>query len=174
MRHLPRTAAAVLATAVLGGIGTRPRSAWYLSLRKPSWQPPSSAFGPVWTALYGLVAVASGRALDRMPPERRQGYATALGVNLTLNAAFSWWYFTAERQRAALVDEALLVGSTIDLLRRTARVDRPAAAMLAPYLAWDVFAMALTVAVIRRNPQPPAGARESGIGTPTTRGTEGE
>lgn len=155
MKHLPRTAAAAVATAVVGGIGTRPRSQWYLSLRKPRWQPPSSAFGPVWTTLYGLVAVASGRALDRARPAERRRYATALGVNLTLNAAFSWLYFTARNQRAALVDEALLVASTVDLMRRTARLDRTGAALLAPYLAWDLFAMSLTVAVIRRNPERP-------------------
>lgn len=155
MTHLPRTAAAALATAVVGGIGTRPHSPWYVSLRKPAWQPPSSAFGPVWTGLYALVAVASGRALDRARPAERRRYATAVGVNLTLNAAFSWLYFTTENQRAALVDEALLVASTADLVRRTARYDRAGAAMLVPYLAWDVFAMSLTVAVIRRNPERP-------------------
>lgn len=153
MRAIWRTGAAVAATAVVGTLGTRPRSAWYQGLRKPSWQPPGSAFGPIWTTIYGLTAVASARVLDREddPAERRR-YGSALGVNLALNAGFSWLYFTGERLRASVPVQVALTVSTADLVRRSARVDRPAAVMLLPYLAWDVAATVLNVQVARLNP----------------------
>ncbi|HCX85270.1 MAG TPA: TspO protein [Micrococcales bacterium] len=151
-----KTAAAAAACAVVGTIGTKPRSDWYLGLRKPDWQPPSSAFAPVWTTLYGLVAVASARVLDREEDEaQRRRFAVALGINLTLNAGFSWVYFAAQRQRAALGVQLALIASTADLIHRAARVDTPAAAMLTPYLAWDAFATVLNAEVARLNPDQP-------------------
>lgn len=59
--QLARTSAAVAATAVIGGLGTDVTSRWYRHLDKPTWQPPGPAFGPAWTTLYALMAVASAR-----------------------------------------------------------------------------------------------------------------
>lgn len=153
MRHLKWTAPALVATAVVGGIGTDVKSRWYAKLDKPSWQPPGEVFGPAWTTLYTLVAVASARTLDRIDDEReRRRYARALAVNLGLNVAWSWVFFTGQRPKLALAEMLLLEASTLDLIRRSARADRPAAAMLAPYAAWNGFATALTTSIVRRNP----------------------
>lgn len=151
-RTLLRTALPVAATAVLGGIGTRPGSPWYRSLAKPPWQPPAAAFGPVWTSIYALTAVAAARTLDRLDAADRRRYAGLLGANLALNTGFSWAFFTAERPRLALADQVALEATTLALLRRSAAVDRTAAAMLAPYALWNAFAIALNADIVRRNP----------------------
>jgi tryptophan-rich sensory protein len=151
-RHLPATAAAVAATAALGGVGTDVSSDWYARLDKPSWQPPGWVFGPVWTTLYALIAVGSGRVLDRAGPEERRSFGAALGVNLVLNTAWSWVFFTAKRPRWALAEVLLLEASTLDLLRRARQVDPPAHWLLAPYAGWVGFATALTASIARRNP----------------------
>src|SRR5450631_930673 len=151
--HLARTSAAVVATAVIGGLGTDVGSRWYRQLDKPAWQPPGAAFGPAWTTLYGLMAVASARTLDRMQePEERRAYATAFGANLVLNAGWNWLFFRARRPRWALAEILLLEVSTLDLTRRAAKVDGPAAKMLAPYAGWVAFATLLNAAIARRNP----------------------
>ncbi|HEU5036152.1 MAG TPA: TspO/MBR family protein [Nocardioides sp.] len=152
LRTLLRTAAPVAATAVLGAAGTKPDSAWYRSLAKPTWQPPAAAFAPVWTSIYALTAVAAARTLDRLDAPGRRRYAGLLGANLALNTGFSWAFFTAERPRLALADQLALEATTLALVRRSASVDRAAAAMLAPYALWNAFAIALNADIVRRNP----------------------
>ena len=150
-RHLPATVAAVTATAVVGGLGTDVRSQWYADLDRPAWEPPSWAFPVAWTTLYGLIAVGSGRVLDRAPAGERAAFARALGVNLTLNTGWTWLFFTAKRPRWALAEILVLEASTLDLVRRTRRLDPAAARLLVPYAGWVGFATALTASIARRN-----------------------
>jgi len=151
---LARTSAAVTATAVIGVLGTDVTSRWYRNLDKPAWQPPGAAFGPAWTTLYGLMAVASARTLDRLEePGDRRAFATAFGANLMLNAGWNWLFFTARRPRWALAEILLMEASTLDLTRRAAHVDRPAAKMLIPYAGWVAFATALNASIAARNPK---------------------
>jgi len=151
---LARTSAAVTATAVIGVLGTDVTSRWYRHLDKPAWQPPGAAFGPAWTTLYGLMAVASARTLDRLEePGDRRAFATAFGANLMLNAGWNWLFFKARRPRWALTEILLMEVSTLDLTRRAAHVDRPAAKMLIPYAGWVAFATALNASIAARNPK---------------------
>ena len=150
-RHLPATAAAVVATAVAGGLGTDVTSRWYARLDKPGWQPPGWVFGPAWTSLYALIAVGSARALDRAGPEERRAYAAALGANLVLNTGWTWLFFTAKQPRWALAEILLLQASTLDLARRARHVDPVAHDLLAPYAGWVGFATALNASIARRN-----------------------
>ena len=151
--RLVRTSAAVAATAAIGGLGTDVTSRWYRDLDKPAWQPPGAAFGPVWTTLYVLMALASARTLDRLEPGERPAFATAFGANLVLNAGWNWLFFKARRPGWALTQILLLEASTLDLTRRAAKADRSAAAMLLPYAGWVAFAAALNAAIARRNPK---------------------
>jgi tryptophan-rich sensory protein len=152
--QLARTSAAVAATAVIGVLGTDVTSRWYRHLHKPTWQPPGAAFGPAWTTLYALMAVASARTLDRLDePAERRAFATAFGANLMLNAGWNWLFFKARRPRWALAEILLMEVSTLDLTRRAAHVDRTAARMLIPYAGWIAFATALNASIARRNPK---------------------
>ena len=152
-RSWKRTVPALVATAALGGLGTDVDSRWYARLDKPDWQPPGWVFGPAWTTLYALIATGSARALDRIEDDdERHRYALALGANLALNVGWTWVFFRAKRPGWALVEVLVLEASTIDLVRRTARVDSTAGALLVPYAAWNGFATALTASIARRNP----------------------
>ncbi|RKE23492.1 TspO/MBR family protein [Streptomyces sp. TLI_171] len=145
------TAAAVTATAVLGARAVDPDSTWYRSLAKPPWQPPSWAFGAVWTPLYASIAWAGGRALAAAEGRDRAALATSLGVNLGLNSAWNWLFFRRQSPAAGLVGTSLLDVSNAELIRRTQRTDPTAAAALLPYAAWCVFATALNADIARRN-----------------------
>ncbi|MEE3919474.1 TspO/MBR family protein [Micromonospora sp. BRA006-A] len=123
---LVKTAAAVTATAAAGAVATSTgtSSRWYRRLRKPAWQPPSAAFPVVWTPLYGLIAVAGARALDRSEGERA-AFARGYALNLALNAGWTALFFGARRPGAALAEIAALNASNLVLLRRARRPTVP-------------------------------------------------
>ncbi|WP_229928083.1 TspO/MBR family protein [Kitasatospora indigofera] len=139
------------ASAVIGGWPVDPDSAWYRSLAKPAWQPPSWAFGAVWTPLYASIAWAGARALLAAQPRDRRALATSLGVNLSLNTAWNWVFFHYRSPTAALAGTALLDISNADLIRRTTTIDPVAGAALTPYAAWCAFATALNADIARHN-----------------------
>ncbi|MEB3369612.1 TspO/MBR family protein [Saccharopolyspora mangrovi] len=149
-RVLGGTGAAVVATAVVGAAAVEADGSWFRGLRKPRWQPPPAVFGPVWTALYADIAVASAAALSRVP--RGSRYVPALAANLVLNAGWTWVFWGARRPWSAAAEAGALTASSVDLLARTARVDSRAGAALAPYVAWCAFATALSAEIARRNP----------------------
>lgn len=154
-RTLALTATAVAATAVVGSVATDPGSRWYRGLRTPSWQPPGWAFPVVWTALYADLAVVGALTLadlgEQDEPRKQREYAIALGANLALNAGWNILFFARHRPGLATLEALTLAGSTIDLVRRSARVDPEKGAALAPYAAWAGFAAALTGRIARLN-----------------------
>ncbi|MFI5809019.1 TspO/MBR family protein [Streptomyces sp. NPDC051561] len=145
------TAAAVTACAVAGGAAVDADSAWYRNLDTPSWQPPSWAFGAVWTPLYASMAWAGGRALQHTSGAERGRLALSLGANLALNTAWNWMFFRLRSPKAGLLGTLALDASNAELIRRTARTDTTAARALLPYAAWCAFATALNVSLARRN-----------------------
>ena len=103
--------AAVSLPLVLGGAGGVVTAAaipgWYAELSKPSWNPPSWVFGPVWTALYICMAVAMWLVWKSESPARNT--AAALFVTqLLLNALWSWLFFGWHRPDAAAVEIVVL------------------------------------------------------------------
>ena len=86
-------AASVIATAVAGGRAVDTGTGWYRTLAKPRWQPPSWAFGAVWTPLYASIAWSAGHAVLHTAGRARREVITAFGVNLAANAAWTWLFF---------------------------------------------------------------------------------
>ena len=149
IRTLIPTAAAVTATAVFGGLASRPaRSAWYEGLRKPPYQPPRQAFPIVWPILYTDIAVTSAATLDdlehRGQARERRKYIAALVSNLILNGSWSWLFFNQRRLGTSAIAAAVLTISSADLTRRSVAVRGAKAAPLAAYPAWCAFATALS------------------------------
>ena len=142
---------AVVATATVGGLATRPavQSVWYSELRKPAYQPPRAVFPIVWPALYADIAVVSAATVDRLREDgNRPGartYSRALAVNLLLNAGWSWVFFNRRYLAAAVAVNAALVASSADLARRAIAVRGRRAAWLALYPGWTAFALVLSV-----------------------------
>ena len=123
---------------------------WYASLQKPSWNPPSWVFAPVWTALYLMMAIAAWMVWRTEDPRRRIALALYL-TQLLLNGLWSWIFFGLKSPGMAFADIVLLwvaIAITLEAFRRIRPVS---AALLVPYLAWVSFASALNFAIWRAN-----------------------
>lgn len=149
VRSLVPTSLAVLTTAVVGGLASRPaQSGWYESLKKPPYQPPRQAFPIVWPILYADIATVSAATLDdlerRGQDAQRRSYIAALAINLVLNGSWSWLFFNRRMLGTSAVAAAALTVSSADLARRAAAVDSTKAAPLVAYPAWCAFATALS------------------------------
>jgi len=140
------------AAAAVGGAATARAGAFYVELARPEWAPPGWVFGPVWSLLYTFMAVAAWRVW------RAGGFRAARGTlglylgQLSVNALWSWLFFAWRLGGIAFAEILLLAGMVAGMMRLFGRVSRAAAWLLAPYLAWLVFAAALAFAVWRRNP----------------------
>lgn len=133
--------------APLTGIAARPDE-WYWALAKPSWTPPPWLFGPVWTLLYLAMAIAAWAVW------KRAGFGKALAWwagQLVLNAAWSPVFFGAHQPGWAAVIIVALWLAIVATIMAFAKVERWAAWLLAPYLAWVSFASALNFAIWRLN-----------------------
>lgn len=126
--------------------------AWYAGLEKPSLTPPDWVFPVVWTLLYAMIAMAGWLLWRRRHDGPTGGAAVvAWGLQLTLNAAWSWIFFGLHLPGPALAELVILwatILATISLSRRHATA---AAWLLAPYLLWVGFAGWLNFGIWRLN-----------------------
>lgn len=153
---LAATTAAVVAAGGAGSIATAKEiPGWYSRLRKPPYQPPKAAFPVAWTTLYGDIATTSAVAIERFrvtgQHDKARRYVAALGVNLVLNAGWSWVFFRCHELGASAVGAAALAASSADLARRTAQADRRAGLAMSLYPLWCTFATVLATGVWRLN-----------------------
>jgi tryptophan-rich sensory protein len=138
----------VAVVAVVGALAAVSAKDVYARLELPSWAPPASLFGPVWTVLYVMIALA-GWLYWRTDGET-QGFA-AYGIGLLANLLWTPLFFEGGAARLALVDIVLLDVVLIVTIVLFARRSKLAAALLVPYLAWVGYATALNGAIVALN-----------------------
>lgn len=141
----------VFAVAGIGGVATSSSvGGWYQTLAKPSFNPPDWIFGPVWTTLYAMMALAAALAWRRGGARRRPAIAWFC-IQLTLNLCWSLLFFGLQLIGAALICLVLLWLAIAVALRHFWRIDRLAGLLLVPYLVWVGFAGALNFMIWQLN-----------------------
>jgi translocator protein len=141
--------AVTFAAAAMGGLFLP--GDWYARLQKPAWNPPNWIFGPVWTALYTMMAVAAWFVW------KRGGFAAQLIalslflLQLLINALWSPLFFGLRNPALAFVDIVMLWLALLATVVAFWRVRPLAGALLVPYLTWVTFASALNFAIWRLN-----------------------
>ena len=145
-------AAAAVLVGILGFLATD-LSGWYLALEKPAWQPPDWLFGPVWTLIYALAAVAGVSAWQGAPQSAGRNRILALfAINAFLNLLWSLLFFRLHRPDWALIEVAFLWLSIIALIFGLRPFSKVSTWLLAPYLLWVTFAAVLNATIVRLNP----------------------
>lgn len=122
---------------------------WYDSLQKPTLTPPNWTFGPVWTLLYTLMAIAVWLVWEAPPSYMRTRSIFRFYVQLAFNLLWSYLFFGMHLLGKSMVEIAvllLLIGITAWHFFQVRAV---AGLLMLPYFAWVAFAAYLNWGIWR-------------------------
>ncbi len=129
--------------------------AWYASVLKPSWAPPSWLFGPVWSVLYVLIAISFGYVLYQYINKRISGMVVLpFALNLFFNLIFSPIQFGLQSLKLSAIDISLVLATLVWYMvvwYRQHPESRWVVYINIPYLLWVSFATVLQFTVTYLN-----------------------
>ena len=137
--HVVSTGGAVLTATSVG--------TWYPTLVKPAWNPPNAVFGPVWTTLFVMMAVAAWLVWRQVGIAGARRALTFYAIQLGLNLAWSAFFFGLRRPDLALIDIVLLWVAIAVTAAEFRRHSATAALLLIPYFLWVGYAFSLNAAI---------------------------
>ncbi len=143
--------AVVFAAAAFGAAASVQAGPFYSSLIRPSWAPPPSVFGPVWTVLYALMGLSAWLVWREGGHRAAWGALSLFLVQLAANALWSWLFFGWHRGSFAFADIVLLWVLVLATVISFWRIKPLAGALLLLYLLWVSFAAALNLSVWQLN-----------------------
>jgi len=144
-------AACAISVASIGALMTD-LGPWYRSLRRPWFQPPDWLFGPAWTAIFAMAAIAGYLAWQARPNLRLWALISGLfAANGVFNVLWSALYFRMHRPDWALAETVPLWLSVLALIIVLRKCTRTGSLLMVPYLLWVSFAAVLNLAVIKLN-----------------------
>ena len=139
--------AAVIGFGAVIGIATAP-GAWYATLEKPPFTPPNWLFGPVWFALYVLIAIAGWRTF--LADAGGTGMKLWAG-QMVLNWLWSPIWFGLQLAWPAFAVILAILGFIVAFIFERWNRDRLSAVMFVPYAAWVGFASLLNLTIALLN-----------------------
>lgn len=140
------------AAAAVGAVASIHARDFYGQLTRPSWAPPGSVFGPVWSALYTMMGVAAWLVWKQGSRKLTSSALSLFIAQLVANALWSWLFFAWHQGGMAFVEIlilwVLIVCTVVAFWRRVTL----AGILLVPYLVWVTFAAVLCFVTWRLNP----------------------
>ena len=131
-----------LASAIGGFFTSTSVSTWYVSLIKPSFNPPSWVFGPVWTLLYLLMGIALYLIWVEKYKNKKPAF-TIFGIQMFLNALWSVLFFGLQKSLFAFIEIVFLWAAILATIIYFYRINKTSAYLLIPYILWVSFAAVL-------------------------------
>ena len=145
----------LLLPQIAGGLGAfftlSSVQSWYATLNKPSWNPPSWLFGPVWTTLYVLMGIACFLIWKSEYPRKKQ-VLTLYFLQLFLNFLWSPAFFGAQNPMLGIFVILPLWGCILACIFFFRKINTWAAVLMIPYLIWVSFATVLNATIWWLNP----------------------
>lgn len=139
-------------TAAVGALASVNAPAFYGSLNQPAWAPPAWLFGPAWSLLYTVMAVAAWLLWRARGWRAARAALLLYVVHLPVNGAWSWVFFVGQHGPLATLNILLLLLMIVIMIWLFGRQQRLAALLLLPYLGWVTFATLLCITLWRNNP----------------------
>jgi tryptophan-rich sensory protein len=140
----------LLLPQIAGGLGAfftlSSVQSWYLTLNKPSWNPPSWLFGPVWTTLYVLMGIACFLIWKSEHPRKKQ-VLTLYFLQLFLNSLWSPAFFGAQNPMLGILVIVPMWASILACILLFRKINTWAAVLMIPYLLWVSFATVLNATI---------------------------
>ncbi len=157
MRSVAKLVAAILVcefAGIIGSVFTIPSiPTWYASIQKPSFNPPSWVFAPVWTLLFLLMGISLYLVWIEGWKKRNVRKAILIfGVQLALNVLWSLLFFGLKSPFYALLEIVILWLAILLTIIEFYKISKKAALLLVPYLLWVSFASILNFYVWMLNP----------------------
>jgi len=137
----------------IGAMASIRAAPFYGQLIQPSWAPPSSVFGPVWTILYALMGIAAWLVWRADSLRVTRAALSLFVLQLAVNALWTWLFFAWSQGALAFADIVLLWVLVVATAVSFWRISLLAGALLIPYLLWVSFAAALNFSIWQLNPQ---------------------
>lgn len=141
------------AASAVGAVASVQAGTFYGQLLQPPWAPPSSVFGPVWTALYALMAISAWLVWRSGGMRTHRAALSLFVLQLSLNALWTWLFFAWHVGGWAFAEIVVLWFLIVATLVSFWRVRPLAGVLLIPYLLWVSFASVLNYSVWQLNPQ---------------------
>ena len=153
--NIPILIVCILIPLAVGGVSSFATSSsiktWFVTLKKPSFNPPNYLFAPVWTVLYILMGVSLYLIWQSPSGDSRSNALIVFGIQLFLNFAWSFVFFYFRKITWALLDIMLLWIAIVIMILLFFWIDPVAAYLQIPYLLWVSFATALNGAIRKLN-----------------------
>jgi tryptophan-rich sensory protein len=141
----------IIATLLIGAVGGFASASsidtWYITLVKPSFNPPNYLFGPVWSLLYILMGI-SLYLIIRAPKSLEKSLAFRVFIiQYVLNFCWSFLFFKFHLLGIALIEILLMWLSIVWMIIVFKPVNKIAAFIQIPYLCWVSFASILNASI---------------------------
>jgi tryptophan-rich sensory protein len=141
-----------LTIGAFGGIATSSGvNDWYLTINKPSFNPPNYLFGPVWTVLYLLMGISLFLILNSKASIEKNKSLLIFVIQLFLNLLWSILFFKFQFIALAFIEIILICVSVLIMILFFYKVNKAAALLQIPYLMWLIFASILNGAILYLN-----------------------
>ena len=136
--------------SVIGGLVTVSfKEPWYSLINKPTFNPPSWVFAPVWTTLYLMMTIAIW--LFWHSRNRDMNTIYIYFIHIVFNATWSIVFFGLHQILLALFVLIVLILMIIILILRFKRVNIVSYYLMIPYLLWCCYALVLNFKIFLLN-----------------------
>lgn len=154
MKQTIKIIISILIPLIVGGVSGAITASeipnWYLTLNKPSFNPPNYLFGPVWTTLYILMGI-SWYLVSKAASEQKTRLLIIYILQLILNFLWSIIFFGFHAPFMALIEISLLWIAILMMIINFYKQNKTAGLLQIPYLLWVSFATTLNFAIWQLN-----------------------